>query len=64
MTAPEPVPSGTADDLQPCTTPECDHLGVQHDIGTRRGTSVRTACSTTTGTTPCPCTRFTPREES
>jgi hypothetical protein len=54
---PLPVPSGTDADLLPCTV---------HDIGTRKGVRVRTACSTSSGPhgAPCPCRQFTPGEES
>lgn len=59
-----PVPSGGAAEFLPCATPGCGHSGLVHDIGTRRGVRVRTACSTSSGphATPCPCRQFTPEE--
>jgi hypothetical protein len=56
-------------DLGPCPecgTPRqqavmctCGHEAFLHDLGTRKGTTVRTACSNTNGKTgPCPCRMF------
>lgn len=37
----------------------CTHSAVVHDIGTRAGRTVRTACSTMTGADgQCPCKLF------
>jgi len=63
VTSPTPEPSPIrGGEGSPCT---CGHLDVFHNIGTRRGAPVRTACSTSSGpqATPCPCRQFTPTEE-
>lgn len=56
MTAGPPLP-------QHCATPGCGHLAVLHDLARDRQT--RTACSHSEGpkATPCPCDRFTPKED-
>ncbi len=40
----------------------CGHLPETHDIGTRSGVKVRTACSHSSGPrgTPCECRRYEP----
>lgn len=41
----------------------CSHLATSHNIGTRKGVDVRTACSHGTAAGPCGCKRYEPSTE-
>jgi len=40
-------------------TCRCGHMVLVHDFGTSKGATVRTKCTVTDATGPCPCERFT-----
>lgn len=44
-------------DPRPCT---CTHGSAVHNIGTRKGREVRTACTVAEAAGPCPCREYTP----